>query len=83
MSLKMENVNMSDNDNVVILPVITRLDKPVSRVIEEAESASLVRMLVIGEDEAGNFYFDSSCPDGPDVLWDLEMAKKLLLDTVE
>jgi len=67
-------------DNVTVLPVVTSHDIPTERVLTSALTSNLRRAIIIGEDENGDFYFASSSPDGPSVLWDLEMAKKKLLD---
>lgn len=69
--------------NVVILPVITRLDGPADRAIEAAASANLETVVVIGWDADGDFYFASNKADGGDVLWLLELAKRKLFEAAE
>lgn len=70
-------------DNVVELPVITKLDIPAKRVLKKALEANLESAVIIGYDEDGEEYFCSSLADGGDVLWLLERAKaKLLSDEV-
>ena len=69
---------MSD-DNVVVLPVVTRLAVPVDRVLKSALEAGLTEVVVIGYDADGDHYFSSSEPDGPSVLWAMERAKLRLL----
>jgi len=66
-------------DNVVILPVVTRLDCPPERVLNAALDASLAYVIIVGETEDGDLYFASSRGNGPNVLWDLERAKLALL----
>jgi hypothetical protein len=39
----------------------------------------LAYVIIIGETDDGEFYFASSKASGPDVLWDLEKAKLVLL----
>ena len=67
------------SDNVVQLPVVTRLDIPVERVLNNAPR-DLQSVIVIGYTADGNFYFCSSRASGPDVLWDLHVAAKRLLE---
>ena len=69
-------------ENVTVLPVITKLPIPVERVIDGARDATLQSVTVIGETPDGKFYFASSIPDGPNVLWALEQAKNRLLNVV-
>lgn len=69
----------AENDNVVVLPVVTRLDCPPDRILDAAKEAKLTEATVIGYDENGDFYFASSKANGPEVLWALEQAKKALL----
>lgn len=69
---------MSD-DNVVVLPVVTRLPIPVERILARAQDVGLKMAVVVGEHEDGSLYFSSSEPDGGDVLWLLEKAKLALL----
>lgn len=64
---------------VTILPVITLLDIDVERVLNGAVAAKMQRVLVIGADADGNFYFASSISDGGSVLWDMEMARLKLM----
>ena len=66
-------------DNVVILPVVTRLDVPAERVLNAALDADLDGVVVIGKQKDGGYYFSSSLADGGDVLWLLEWAKLALM----
>lgn len=67
------------DDNVVVLPVVSRLPIPVGRVLGRAQDAGLTVAVVVGESEDGSLYFASSEPDGGDILWLLEKAKLALL----
>lgn len=67
-------------DNVVVLPVITKLDLPPERILNGALSADLERCFVIGWTKEGELYFASSFSDGGDVLWLWEKAKAVLLE---
>lgn len=65
---------------VVILPVVTRLDVPAERILGGALETGLEKALVVGWTAEGEFYFASSLADGGEVLWLLEMAKRRLLE---
>ena len=67
-------------DNVTILPVVTVLDVPCERLLTAALESTLQKVIIIGTDANGEFYFASSMADGGDVLWWLEVAKKRLLE---
>jgi hypothetical protein len=67
-------------DNVVILPVVTTLDVPVSRVIKGVPVDELERVMVIGAKHDGELYFAASYSDGGDALWDMEIAKRALME---
>lgn len=68
-------------DNVVVLPVVTRLPLPVERLLKAAGDALLQDVIIIGHKADEVFWFASSEPDGPSVLWALEAAKQRLLNT--
>jgi hypothetical protein len=74
-----EGLQKPHSDNVVILPVVTRLDIPAERVLSTAHAADLDAVLVIGKQKDGAYYFSSSVADGGDVLWQLEWAKAALM----
>ena len=69
---------MNEN-NVVILPVVTRLDVPAERVLNAALAEDLEGVVVIGQQTDGGYYFNSSLADGGEVLWILEWAKLALM----
>jgi len=68
--------------DLVDLPVLTRLDVPVTRVLEGVVEAEVDRVVVIGWDSDGELYFASSFANGPEILWLLELAKKELMEVV-
>lgn len=70
---------MDRPDNVVVLPVVTRLDCPPERVLQAA-AAEVEKVVVIGWQPDGGFYFASSIAAGPECLWLIEMARKRLLE---
>jgi hypothetical protein len=66
-------------DNVVDLPVITKLKLDPQRVLARAAEAGLTDVVILGYDKDGKEYFVSSMPDGGDVLWLVaRMSRKLL-----
>lgn len=65
--------------NVVELDTVTTIPVPAERILKKAMAEGLDTAVVIGWDKDGDFYLASSKPDGPDVLWLLEVAKKELL----
>lgn len=67
-------------DNVVNLPVRTKLDLPPERVLDAAKDADLDGCFVIGRTKDGDLYFASSIADGGDILWLWEKAKPLLME---
>ncbi len=70
-------------DKVINLPVITKLDLPVDRILEEAIKAELSEVVLMGYDKDGGYYFASSKADGGDVLWLLEYTKRRLFESAE
>jgi hypothetical protein len=68
-------------DNVTVLPVVTSLDVPCERLLTAALESTLQKVIIIGTDAEGEFYFASSTTDGGDVLWWLEIAKRKLLES--
>lgn len=71
------------SDNVVVLNNITKLKIPAKRVIKAAKKAGLTDVVILGYDAEGDEYFASSEPNGPEVMWMLERAKKKLMDIIE
>jgi len=70
-------------DNVVILPVITRLEIPAERVLNAAIEEGVKEVVIVGYDKDGEFYFASSKADGGQVMWLFELAKKKLLEIAD
>lgn len=65
--------------NVVVLPVVTRLDIPAETILTRSIDEDLQSAIVIGRTQDGDIYFASSMPDGPEVLWLIEKIKATLL----
>lgn len=70
-------------DNVVDLPVITRLPIPPQKVLAKASQVEFERVLIIGITQEGREYFAMSDPDGGTTLWDMERAKHRLMQVVD
>jgi len=66
--------------NVLEFTGVTVLDTPPSKVLEHASNANLQDVVVVGWDENGNLYFNSSSSDGAEVNWLLDSAKQELLE---
>lgn len=64
---------------VITLRNVTLLDIPTERVLNGAMEADLDRCFVVGRKKDGTFYFASTFSDGGTVIWDMEIAKQLLL----
>ena len=67
------------NDNVITLPVVSRLNSDPSRVIEDAVKAELTDIVICGYTKDGEEYFAASFADGGEVLWLIERLKMKLL----
>lgn len=65
--------------DVLILPVVTRLDVPAERILQAALDADLDKVVIAGYTKEGDHYFASSVADGGTVLWLIEKLKKELL----
>lgn len=60
---------------------ITRLPLDPKQVLARAlDDGDLKSVIIVGYTQDGEFWFASSDPDGPSVLWDLEKAKQALLN---
>lgn len=66
--------------DVVELGCITALPLSDEKVLQKAIDHGVEDVVILGYHPNGSFYFSSAQPDGGDVLWLLEMAKKRLLD---
>lgn len=79
---------MSDNvvdmsgkpTNVIEFPKETLNDVPAQQVIESAVAAELDEVIVIGWDKNGESYFASSQGSLAEIILDLEICKKALMD---
>ena len=71
-----------DAPNVVVLPVVTKLNLPADRILKAA-IGELTEVVVIGYTKDGEEWFASSVAGGDAALWHLERAKFKLLNLVE
>lgn len=68
---------MSDPDNVIRWPGVTKLDLPASRVLEEALAAGLSGCIVVGLTEGGDEYYASSYAGASDGGIYVEMDERM------
>lgn len=71
---------MTEDDNIVILDVMTRLDIPAERVLKSALEHGLKNVSIVGYDENEEIYFASSLANASEILWALEKFKKRLME---
>ena len=64
---------------VTYLDCQTTLDIPADRVLEQAVG-NMEFAVLIGKHKNGEFYFASSIGNHAEILWNLEKAKKFILD---
>lgn len=65
--------------NVEHLNIVTPLDVEPSRILACAMEHGMSVAVVVGYDQAGDFYFSSSAVDGGTVLWLMAIAERRLL----
>lgn len=65
---------------VTVLETVTTHSLPIERVLNGALDAKLTSVIVIGWGGDGEFYFASSEASGASAMWDMEVAKKKLLE---
>ena len=69
------------DDNVVEFPGLTSLDISVDKILTAATEMDLKQCVIVGRTQDDNIFFAFSMGYGPDVLWLLERAKQILMDT--
>ena len=65
---------------VVELDVDTTLPVPSDRLLQAAIDADVRDVVLIGYDADGKLWFSSADPDVGHVMWQLELAKRFLLN---
>lgn len=70
------------DDNVMMWPGTTTHALPVDRIASAADKAGLKLCIIVGVDKHGDLYFASSEGDVGMVLWQLERAKKRLMEGI-
>lgn len=63
---------------VIPLGMITKLDLPVDRVLEQAKD-KMAHVVLMGWDKDGELYFASTFADGGEILWLMEKCKEALM----
>ena len=66
-------------NNVITLPVVTRLNLNADRTLENL-IGKLEGFILAGYDKEGNEFFSSTYADGGDALWLMERCKMALLN---
>ncbi len=64
---------------VIIMPVVSTIDQPAERILQEAIKTGMKHVVIVGYDDDGKEYFASSYADGGDALWALQRASLRLL----
>ena len=65
---------------VVILDCETRLDIPADRVLDAAKEDNLSVVMLIGYDPDGGLVLRTTTTKAKELVWLMELAKKLILD---
>jgi len=73
------NPSSSDGMALKVVRIPVGNLRSVNRVLAAARRKKLTDVLIIGYDENGELYTGVNQPDGPEVLWLLELAKAKLL----
>ena len=68
-----------DKDKIVNFPGATKLNIPADRILEQA-IGKLDEVVIVGFTKNGDEFQASSCADGAECLWLLELAKKRLFE---
>lgn len=69
--------------NVTEFTGLTRLKKPVPKILAQAAGEQLTEVIVIGTRPDGRRYFASSAPDGAEILWLLRKTEQDLMAVTE
>lgn len=70
------------SDNVVMLPVVTRLDLDPDLVLDNLKG-KLSGFVLCGYGVDGEEFFSSTISGGPEALWIIERCKKALLSQID
>jgi hypothetical protein len=71
------------SENVIEFSGITKLDKPVERILQRALGADLEGVVVVGFNKDGSEFFASSYADGAQVVWHLQRGIFKVMTTVD
>jgi hypothetical protein len=69
-----------DDNNVIVLNVLTTINLPPERILNAALEADLAALVIVGYDKNGEYYFHSSIPHGATINWLLDQCKKRIID---
>lgn len=70
---------MTEDSNVVILDVLTKLDIPADRVIKSALEIGYESIAMVGYDKDGDILFSSNLASAEKILWMLEKFRDRLM----
>lgn len=65
---------------MAVIKLVPNANETADDVIARAREAGLKQIVVIGWDANDTCFFDSNIPDGPPVLWLLEIARAALME---
>lgn len=69
------------SNNIVRFTGLSKIDLTPNTILSEAAD-KLESVVVIGTTKDGNQYFSSSSSDAKDIMWHIETAKFMLLETI-
>ncbi len=80
---KLSSIKWKNQENVEVLPVLTRLDLPVDRILMAALNEKLTNVVIIGEYADGSTYHAATNANMGEIFLAMEQMKKHLLDLLE
>lgn len=69
------------SNNIVRFTGLTKLDLTPDVILSDAAD-KLESVIVIGTTKTGDQYFSSSSSDAKDIMWHIETAKYMLMETI-
>lgn len=73
----------NNNNNIIVLELVTKLELDPDRILSAALSKNLKRVVVLGVLEDGTEYLAMSSNDLACVNWDLDRAKHSIMKKVD
>ena len=69
------------SNNIIRFTGLTKLDLTPDVILSDAAD-KLESVIVIGTTKTGDQYFSSSSSDAKDIMWHIETAKYMLMETI-